>query len=61
MEEEYHVSAFDVKENPVTFPDPIHGDENSNNVVIGKEEYLDTLDRKVNEIMNRDCSRRSKI
>ena len=26
---------------------------------LDQEDYLDTLDRKVNEIMNRDCSRRS--
>ena len=45
--------------NPLTFPDPIYDDENSNIANIDQEDYLDTLDRKVNEIMNRDCSRRS--
>ena len=45
--------------NPETFPGPIYDDENSNIAALGQEDYLDTLDRKVNEIMNRDCSRRS--
>merc|ERR1711892_115210 len=45
--------------NPLTFPDPLFDDENSNIANIDQEDYLDTLDRKVNEIMNRDCSTRS--
>ena len=45
--------------NPETVSDPIYDDENRNIAATGKEDYLDTLDRKVNEIMNRDCSRRS--
>ena len=45
--------------NPLTYTDPRYDDENSNIANIDQEDYLDTLDRKVNEIMNRDCSRRS--
>ena len=45
--------------NPLTFPEAGYDEENSNIADIVPEDYLDTLDRKVNEIMNRDCSRRS--
>lgn len=33
--------------------------DRENRNLVQEEDYLDTLDRKVNEIMNRDCSRRS--
>jgi len=45
--------------NPLTFPEAGYDEENSNIADMVPEDYLDTLDRKVNEIMNRDCSRRS--
>jgi len=45
--------------NPLTFPEDGYDEENSNIADMVPEDYLDTLDRKVNEIMNRDCSRRS--
>jgi len=45
--------------NPLTFPEGGYDEESSNIADIVAEDYLDTLDRKVSEIMNRDCSRRS--
>jgi len=44
--------------NPGTFP-PLLLEQDMENRNLDQEDYLDTLDRKVNEIMNRDCSRRS--
>jgi len=45
--------------NPMTFPQNMYDEENHNIADMEPEDYLDTLDRKVNEIMNRDGSRRS--
>ena len=44
--------------NPGSFP-PLLLEQDMENRNLDQEDYLDTLDRKVNEIMNRDCSRRS--
>jgi hypothetical protein len=38
---------------------PLLLEQDRENMNLDQEDYLDTLDRKVNEIMNRDCSRRS--
>merc|ERR1712012_127344 len=43
--------------NPGSFP-PLLLEQDMENRNLDQEDYLDTLDRKVNEIMNRDCSRR---
>jgi len=44
--------------NLASFP-PLMLEQDMENRNLDQEDYLDTLDRKVNEIMNRDCSRRS--
>merc|ERR1712038_1559940 len=44
--------------NPGSFPKLLL-EQDMENRNLDQEDYLDTLDRKVNEIMNRDCSRRS--